>query len=853
MFNFDIKKTRTERMVRWAKLPLFRFSKILKKLFLFFLILDFSFLVYEIFFQKYPLRTIKRLIGAMVIFLVVYLWFLLLENFLKEKIKKVRPKFLLSKAASFPERYNLAELLSFQTASAVIDLLNCCSKNGVLSSHLLYFLLKGNKRYNFIFNRLLLDKKEIEKEIRKEIDNSLSLEIEEDDFPFSKGFQLVILNALKIAQKKGREIISEDDILLSLAENDFVFKKIMINRNIRKEDIKNLIDWLEDVEEKIEKEKRFWDYDNLIKKGSLAKTWSAGYTINLDKYSHDITEMVKGKNLQFVGHEKELEEIERILSEEEINNVLMVGEPGTGKRSLIYSLAQRSSAGKSFPEINYKRIVELDLPSLLAEIESIEEVESVLDLIFQEVAWAGNIILLIDEFQNYVSQQFKAGTINISGLIAPYLKLSQFHLIAISTLEGFHRYIEKNSLVLSLFKKVEINGISKEETFLLLEKFVFSYEKKYKIFISYPALRQIVDFSDRYFPSLPFPEKAIDVLDGVVVYVFDSLKEKIVLPKHIAKIVTEKTEIPVGKIEENEKSILLNLENLIHQKIINQKEAVKDIAVALRRARADVFQRKGPMGTFLFLGPTGVGKTETAKALAETYFGSEDNMIRLDMSEFQSESDVERIIGSLREEGILTTKVREKPFSLVLLDEIEKAHKNVLNLFLQVLDEGYLKDGLGRKVSFKDTIIIATGNAGYKIILEALRNKMDWQEVKQKILDYIFDNEIFRPEFVNRFDAFVVFKPLSKQNLLDISELMLNKVKKNLEKKGVEFIITEGVKEEVVRLGYNPSFGAREMKRVIQDNVEDILANGLLSGELKRGEKVTIDIKNKRLLISSNI
>jgi len=251
------------------------------------------------------------------------------------------------------------------------------------------------------------------------------------------------------------------------------------------------------------------------------------------------------------------------------------------------------------------------------------------------------------------------------------------------------------------------------------------------------------------------------------------------------------------------------------------------------------------------LGPTGVGKTETAKALAEVYFGSENKMIRLDMSEFQNVTDIPRLIGSPEEEGFLTTQVRESPFSLILLDEIEKAHPNILNLFLQVLDEGYLTDGLGRKVDFKNSIIIATSNAGYQIILKALKLRTEWTGVKKEILDYLFEQGTFRPEFINRFDAMVVYKPLSKENLLDISELLLQKIKKSLKEKEIDFIITPGLKEKIAELGYDPAFGARQMKRVIQDKVENVLASALLSGELKKGAQIEVDPEGFKIIVKN--
>jgi len=421
--------------------------------------------------------------------------------------------------------------------------------------------------------------------------------------------------------------------------------------------------------------------------------------------------------------------------------------------------------------------------------------------------------------------------------------------MAITTFEGLHKNIEQNPSILALFEKVEVSEISQGETLMLLENLALKLELKYKKFVSYPALREIVDLCNRYLPAIPFPEKAMDLLDETMVYLAQT-KDKILLPRHVAKIISEKTQIPVGEIEIKEREILLNLENLIHQRIIDQEEAVKGVSAALRRARAEITVRKGPMGSFLFLGPTGVGKTETSKALAEIYFGSENRMIRLDMSEFQNLADIPRLIGSPGEEGLLTTPVRETPFSLILLDEFEKAHPNILNLFLQVFDEAHLTDGQGRKVDFKNTIIIATSNAGYQVILEALKQGTEWQRVKEKLLDFVFKEGIFRPELINRFDGVIVFRPLTKENLLDIAELLLRKIKKQLDEKEIEFIITPALKEKIVELSYDITFGARNMQRVIQDEIGNILAKAILSGELKRGNRVKIDPEKFELIIN---
>jgi len=334
------------------------------------------------------------------------------------------------------------------------------------------------------------------------------------------------------------------------------------------------------------------------------------------------------------------------------------------------------------------------------------------------------------------------------------------------------------------------------------------------------------------------------ILDESVTYLSVYTKDFVLLPRHIRKVVSEKVQVPIQKLETKEKEILLNLESLIHQRIINQDDAVKEVSNALRRARAGVQAGSRPIGSFLFLGPTGVGKTETSKALTQIYFGSEKKMIRLNMSEFQNINDIRRLIGSEDSVGLLTVPVRENPFSSVLLDEIEKAHPNILNLFLQVLDEGYLTDGMGRKIDFRNTIVIATSNAGAEIIREDIEKNKQLDMVKEDLLDYILRQRIFRPEFINRFDAIVAFKPLTKKNLLDISNLMLGKIAKKLGEKGIKFVVTKELKEKIVELSYSPAFGAREMRRVVQDSVENSLAKELLSGRIERGDTIKVEPKN---------
>jgi len=828
---FDLRKSDIFRAIIWERRINLRVFRIVGKLLFLFSILLVIMFILTVFVA--PCFSKEDILGKGVAFSGMILITLTLslalwqkEMFLRMKLNDPKPKAKIEEAISDPESYNLADFLSFDAAKA-------CWKARNNSTALLYYLLRDNPRLNFIFYRTLLDLDGIKKTLKNYLKEIKGVS--------SPDFLEIIVESLKNAKKEGNQQVDVGDLLTALAGQEPFFKKVLLEHNLKIVDIENLTWWLEDVEKRYEERKKFWEWRNIVKMGSMAKEWTAGYTLTLDRFSTDISALIKRRGYpETIGHQKEIAAMERILARRESNNVLVVGEPGSGRKSMVEELAKRSALGETLPEINFKKFVRLELSNLLAQTKSSGEAENVLDTIFREAVSAGNIILVIDEFHNFVGKSAQPGMVDISGVLSPYLPLPRFQTISLTSFEGLHKNIEQNPSILSLFDKVEVSEISERETLMILEDLAFILEHKYKKFISYPAIREIINYSGKYMPAVPFPEKAMGLMDEVMVYLAQT-KDRVLLPKHVAKIISEKTQIPVGEMETKEKEILLNLEDLIHQKIINQEEAVKEISSALRRSRADITVRKGPMGCFLFLGPTGVGKTETSKALAEIYFGSENRMIRIDMSEFQNVGDIPRLIGSPGEEGLLTTKVRERPFSLILLDEIEKAHPNILNLFLQVLDEGHLTDGMGRKVDFKNSIIIATSNAGYQIILDCLKQNTEWSQVKGKILDFVFSQGLFRPEFINRFDSVVVFRSLTKENLMNIAELLLQGLKKNLKGKEVEFIITTALKEKIVDLGYDPVFGARQMRRVIQDKIENALASALLSGQLKKGNKVEID------------
>jgi ATP-dependent Clp protease ATP-binding subunit ClpC len=755
------------------------------------------------------------------------------------KLKRPRLRVNLEQALLNPLDYDLTEFLDFSAGQTLRDAKKLCQEKTlgpVNSSVLFYSLIRDNQGVvPFVFFRLLLNQKSLKAVLEKNL--QILKEGIESDFPG------LILEAAKISQKNKDERISQGSLLIAIARNNSLFKKVLVETDLKVEDVENLVWWWSRAKQKIRESKRFWEYKNLVKRGSIGREFASSYTYTLDQFGKDWLKILVAKGFEeIIGHQPEIEQIERLLARSEFNNVLLVGEPGSGRGAVLEALAQRIIFGESLPELNYQRVVELDLPLLVSQCKTGAEINAALEHIFSEVVLAKNVILIVQDLQNFIttSNDNENPSVDISGSLLGYLRTPGLKLIAVTTPEGLHRTVELSQLN-AFLEKVEIAPVSKQDTIMLLELFVPFWEAKYKKFVSYQAIRELVEKSEKYLPSLPFPKKATDLMGELMVFVSQE-KTPIVLPEHVDQLISQKSKIPIGQLSSKEKDALLNLESLLHQRIINQEEAVKEVASATRRARSGITVRKGPMGTFLFLGPTGVGKTETAKALAAIYFGSEERIIRLDLSEYQTSQDVKRLIGSLNEESYFVTQVRENPFSLVLLDEIEKAHPNIHNLFLQILDEGVMTDGLGRKISFTNTMIIATSNAGYQVILDAISQNLDMSIIKQKLLDYIFQQAIFRPEFINRFDAVVVFKSLTKENLLNIAELLMQSLKKNLSEKGVELVITAELKEKIVELGYDPVFGARQMRRVIQDKVENVIATALLTGELKRGDRIEITV-----------
>lgn len=718
---------------------------------------------------------------------------------------------------------DLGDYLGFRMARAIM-------RNKKLTPFNVVYSFWQDERGQLVFEKLGLEKKMFKQKIKENKD--------------SQEFIKILEKAALLAGQNFHRHIEMRDFLVAAAEEDYNFRKILSINDLDSKDVDQVAAWEDLVEHEIKRKKQFWRLENLMRKRGIGKRWAAGYTVNLDRYSVEINDIIKKQNLSIylMSHRKEIYAIERILARSGSNNVLLVGRPGVGRTTIAYAFAKKIAEGRSFSHLNDKRILELDIQAALAGLTTEGEMLDRLKIILSEAVLAGNVILLIDEIHNYLGLERGPGAINIGPVIQPYLASSNFQVIGITNYEGWHKYIETNPSIKNLFVKVEISEPSSLQTILILEDMLPGLERQYKVSVNYRVLRDVVELADQYIQDVPFPGKAIDILTEVLVYTKGKGERK-VLPEYVNRIISERTEVPVGIVMEEERQKLLDLENRIHQRVIDQEEAVKLISEAMRRARAGVKTKDKPIGSFLFLGPTGVGKTETSKALAEAYFGSDKKMIRFDMSEYQQNSSIGRLIGlpEKGEPGLLTRAISDDPFSLLLLDEIEKAYPNILNLFLQVLDEGWLTDAFGRRVSFSNSIIIGTSNAGSELIRQKVKEGISLESFKENLIDYLLKQGIFNPEFLNRFDAVVVFRPLAHQHLIEIAKLMLNNLSKRLiQGMGIRLVISPELVEKIAELGYKPEFGARPMKRVIQDKIESQIAKRILEQDLKRGDFIEI-------------
>ncbi len=658
---------------------------------------------------------------------------------------------------------------------------------------------------------------------------------------FSLETKKILIKAGIEAYKKKKDLISPLEVFPFLSSDYEPTKIIFDDFEVKPEDLKNVIVWKE-VYEEIRKDWQMVLSGAAIKrKGPMNIAMTAVQTPFLDSFSSDLTELAKRGYLGVcLDREKEFEEIFRLL-EGGKRGIVLVGPPGVGKTTIIEGLARKMVAEEVPSILSDKRLVSLSISRLVAGAERPGEIEERIQRIIFEIIKAGNIVLFIKDVHNLVGIKTTEGELDASEILAEAIEKGYCLVLASSISGSYERYLEDSALGQKL-AKVSVNEPDKNTAVLICMAKVALLEAKNKVFFSYQSLVNAVELSLRYLAEKFLPDKAISLLEEVAIYVKNKKgKNSFVLKDDVAELVAKKTGIPPEKISREEREILLELEAKIHQRIIDQEEAVKAVATAIRRARTELRELKRPIVNLLFLGPTGVGKTELAKTVADIYFGSEKKMIRLDMSEFQTKESIGRLIGcSTEPRGVLTEAVRKTPFTLLLLDEIEKAHPDVLNLFLQVMDDGRLTDWQGRTVDFTNLILIGTSNAASDWLQEQLRQGKTIDEIKEvfikeKLLPY------FKPEFLNRFDGIIIFKSLGINELKEITRLLLSKLAKTLETKGINLLVTEEAIDELAQEGFDPVFGARELKRVIQEKVNDAIANYLLTGKISRRDLVILE------------
>lgn len=588
---------------------------------------------------------------------------------------------------------------------------------------------------------------------------------------------------------------------------------------------------------------RFWTWTALHTAHPIGKGWHYAYTPHLDRYCLDLSlnDPTDYGTYELVGRVEESRVVELVLERPTENSVILVGDPGIGKKTLIHSLARRIRRNElSGTALDDARVLVFDIGRAVGDAASEkQDVDNFLRGLFGEAAYAGNVILVIESIDLYLGGD--AGHINLAPVLTEYLRLPSFRVIGTAPTNRYHAAVKTDEQALKYLETVYLRETNEAETLEVLLRFFEAAERKRVVF-TIAGLRSVIASAGRYNWEAPYPERAIDLAQETLIY-WQGTDELCVTPATVNAFVALKTGVPVGEIGADEKEKLLRLEAVLHERVIGQDEAVKQVAEAMRKARAGFGDEKRPLGSFIFLGPTGVGKTETVKAFAEAYFGSEDKMIRLDMSEYQTPEAVDRLIGS-REMGVkgqLTVVAKEHPFSILLLDELEKAYPKALDVFLQILDEGFVTDGFGAKVSFRSMVIVATSNAGSAIIRDLVLQGAPLAEMRRQVLDAVVGSGLFRTEFLNRFDGVIFFEPLKAGELEQVVRLKLGHFAARLKKeKNIGIAFAPDVAARIVELGYEPEFGARSVNRYIEDHIEDVVVRKIISGEATSGGNLSV-------------
>lgn len=658
----------------------------------------------------------------------------------------------------------------------------------------------------------------------------------------SEQVRAVFLAAYVDAYEGRRREVEVTDLLIAVLRSDQALQELLYDLGVDLRKVENVVEWVRVQDLLRQRNRRFSSAAALKPKGNMDRAMTAVATPFLDRLSRDLTRAaVFGQLAPVVGRDTELAAAFRAI-EGGRKSVILVGKPGTGRTAIIEGIAQRMVEEDVPAILQDKRLVSLDIAQLVSGADASEAQERLLGALY-EVARAGNIVLVVEDVGGMVG--ITAGSsesIDLSRVFANELSRGYFFCIATATPEAYANAIERSSLGQALVK-VEVPEVGEDAAIRILEAKAGGIEYRNDVWFSYGAVEAAVKLSSRYIHESMLPEKAIEVARETATAVRQAKgRGATVTAEDVAGLVAEKTRIPLTQVTAEETEKLLDLEERMHDRMIGQDRAVASVAAALRRARAELREKNRPIANFLFLGPTGVGKTELAKTLASEYFGNENAMIRLDMSEYQDKASLYKLIGEPagKAGGILTEAVRRQPFALVLLDEIEKANPDVLTVFLQVMDDGRLTDNVGRTVDFTNVILIATSNAGSQYVQDSVRAGTAIEVIKEGLMNEHLKGS-FRPEFLNRFDDIIVFAPLTEEEIGRVARLMLAKVGKRLEDKGILFEVTDEAVAELAKAGYDPVFGARPLRRVIQDRVDNAIADAVLRGKLGRRDKIIYD------------
>lgn len=744
------------------------------------------------------------------------------------------------------KRHNIADAFTAEALSVLGDAYDLADKSNhiaVMPVHLFYVLL-GNNRISNIFIRLGISTKIMQNRLESLFSVSEKTKTADSaSMPLpALDFWQIIFQSYDEAYNAHQDYVSVTELLLITVQNSEPLQEILYDLGIDKNKLVNVIEWARIKEKLYRQYIKFRKAAGSRSKSGMDKAMTALATPYLNQFGEDLTLLAQlGRLNPCVAREKEIEEVFRIV-EGGGQNVILVGQPGAGKRSVIDGIAEKMIEEDVPPSLRDKRLVQLSVASLLAGTTASGAVERLIH-IMNEIVRARNVILFINNLHELVGVAAggEKSSLDVADTLAEYLKGNRFLTLATTDDAEYAQHIS-NSVLSTVFSKVDVKEMEENQAIQVLQEHAGVVEYKQGVFFAYDAIEKAVQLAKRFLHEVCLPGSALEIMNESAVFTHSKKgSNSLVTGEEVSQVVAEKTKIPVASITTDESAKLLRLEDEMHKRIVGQEEAVGLVANALRRARAEIRSSKRPIASFLFLGPTGVGKTELAKTIAQVYFGGEERMVRLDMSEYQDKTSIYRLIGSPGEKGtgILTEAVRRNPFSLVLLDEIEKADKDVINLFLQVMDDGRLTDSTGRVVDFTNVILVVTSNAGTAYVQEQLNSGIASDLIKDRLLHGEL-KQYFRPEFLNRFDGIVLFKSLAREDIKKIAGLMLKQVAKDLEIKGIELVIEDMAIEFLADVGFDPEFGARPMRRAIQERIENKLAELLISGKLRRRDSIVI-------------